>query len=260
MPYGQRHERTLRRRSLALTRALPGAVLALASKCSRNNQAMSDEEIDWSTVRACYGPATSVPSLLRQLASPRPSERSDAISELWGCLCHQGTVYEASAIAVPYLFDAAKKLELPRGDRDQLLALVVHIGLGEDTTWQGYTSWAVVQDCAIAVEALLPDLAAWALEGAPEARTWTLALAAHHPDAWASLGVDATQLMPDVEPATAELVGHAVAGIIPDEGLIEAVLASDTDLRDYYEEVISELPPHRRARRLVLELAVSERL
>lgn len=223
-------------------------------------QAMGDEEIDWSTVQACYGPATSVPALLRQLASPLPSERSDAISELWGCLCHQGTVYEASAIAAPLLFDAAKTLELPRADRDQLLALIVHIGLGEDTTWQGYTQWEVVQDCALAVKALLPDFAAWALEGAREARRWTLALAAQHPDAWASLGVDATQLMPDVDPATAAFVRHAVSGTIPEEALVDAVLASDADLRDYYEEVITELPQHRRARLLVRELAITKRL
>jgi hypothetical protein len=223
-------------------------------------QLMSDEEINWSTVHACYGPATSVPALLRQLASPLPSERSDAISELWGCLCHQGTVYEASAITVPLLFDVAKSRELPRADRDQLLALLVHIGLGEDTTWRGYTPWVVVEDCARAVRALLPDLAAWALEGDPEARRWTLALAAQHPDAWALLGVDATRLMPDVDPATADLVRHAVSGITPEETLVDAVIASDADLRDYYEEVISELPHHQRARRLVLELAVTERL
>lgn len=223
-------------------------------------QHMGLEEIDWSTVQACYGPATSVPTWLRQLASPLQGERSEAISELWGCLCHQGTVYEASAIAVPFLFDAAKTLELPRADRDQLLALVVHIGLGEDTTWQGYTPWAVVQDCAVAVKGLLPDLAAWALQGAAEARTWTLALAAQHPDAWASLGVDATLLMPDLDPATADLARHAVSGTIPEETLIETVLASDDDLRNYYEEVISELPQYQRARRLVLELAITERL
>lgn len=149
---------------------------------------------------------------------------------------------------------------MPRTDRDQLLALVVHIGLGEDTTWRGYTPWEVVQDCAVAVRGLLPDLAAWALEGAPEARTWTLALAAQHPDAWASLGVDATQLMPDIDSATADLVRHAVSGTNPEETLINAVLSTDAGLRDYYEEVIAELPPHRRARVLVLELAMSERL
>lgn len=221
---------------------------------------MSDEAIDWSTVRACYGPATSVPSLLRQLASPLAAERSEAISELWGCLCHQGTVYEASAIAVPILFEAAKSPDMPSGERNQLLALVVHIGLGEDTTWQGYTPWTVVQDCARAVEALLPDLAAWALDGAREARSWALALAAYHPNVWSTLGVDPAQLMPGIDAATADLVRHATSGTIPDDAVFAAVLASDDDLRDYYEEVISELSPDRQSRRLVLELAVTERL
>jgi hypothetical protein len=133
-------------------------------------------------------------------------------------------------------------------------------GLGEDTTWQGYTPWVVVQDCARAAEALLPDLAEWALEGAPEARTWTLALAAHHPVAWASLGLEAAQLMPGVDPAIAALVRHAVSGTIPEQSLIAAVLALDADVRDYYDEVISELPKVRQPRRLVLELAITERL
>ena len=221
---------------------------------------MSGDAIDWSTVQACYGPATAVPSLLSQLASPSARERSGAIGELWGCLCHQGTVYEASALAVPFLYEAAKSLAITRADRNQLLALVVHIGLGEDTTWKGYTSWEVVMSCATAVRALLPDLTAWALEGAPEARRWTLALAAQHPDAWELVSVDATELMPDADPADADLVRHAVSGVVPEPSLIEAVVASDDDLLDYYETVISEVPPAQRARRIVLELAISERL
>jgi hypothetical protein len=221
---------------------------------------MSYEEVDWSTVGACYGPATPVPGLLQQLASPLQRERSDAMAELWGCLCHQGTVYEASAIAAPFLYGAAKAPHLQSGERSQLLALVVHIGLGEDTTWQGYTPWKVVEDCAVAVGALLPDMANWALEGAREARTWTLALAAYHPGAWASLGIDAAQLMPETDAATADLVGAALSGTIPAGGLIASVLALNDDLRDYYEEVISDLPPARQARQLVLELAVTESL
>lgn len=223
-------------------------------------QLVGDGQIDWSGIQACYGPATQVPALLRQLESPLPVERSDAISELWGCLCHQGTVYEASAVAVPLLFDAAKRPEMLSADRDQLLALVVHIGLGEDTTWQGYTPWAVVRDCALAVRALLPYFAAWALDGAPEARRWTLALAAWHPDAWASLEIDALQLMPAVDPATSDLVRHAVSGTVPEEALIDSFLAMNADVRDYYVEVISELPRHRRARQFVLELASTGRL
>lgn len=103
---------------------------------------MSPDGADWSALEACYGPATSVPTLLEQLTSPQADKRSDAISELWGCLCHQGTVSEASAAAVPFLLEAAKSPGLTSREQTQLLELVVHIGLGEDTTWRGYTSWA----------------------------------------------------------------------------------------------------------------------
>ena len=85
---------------------------------------MSADGIDWSDLQACYGPATSVPALLQQLASRQADERSDAISDLWGCLCHQGTVYEASAAAVPFLF-----AELPP-DR-QLRRLVLELAATE---------------------------------------------------------------------------------------------------------------------------------
>lgn len=221
---------------------------------------MSVDAIDWSALHACYGPATSIPALLGQLASPQADKRSDAIAELWGCLCHQGTVYEASAVAVPFLFEAARSSNLTSGERTQLLALMVHIGLGEDTTWQGYTPWEIVQNCADAVEELLPDLTTWALEGGQEALTWTLALAAYHPHAWAEFGVDVDRLVSGLDAATAGLVRHAVSETLPEESLVAAVLSSDDDLRCYYDEVISELPPDRQARRLVLELAVTERL
>lgn len=116
----------------------------------------------------------------------------------------------------------------------------------------------VVQDCARAVEALLPDLAAWALHGSRDTRTWTLALVAYDPDVWASLGVDVAQLLAGLDAATADLVHHAVSGMPVEETLIAPVIAPDDDLRDYYDEAISELPQDQRARRLVLELAVTE--
>ena len=126
---------------------------------------MSFDDPDWASLQAAYGPAKYVPALLHRLNSPSHAERSNAITDLWGCLCHQGTVYEASAVAAPLLLDAAQRPNLSSEERTQLLALVVHIGLGADTTWQGYTSWTVVEDCARAVEALLPELAELALEG-----------------------------------------------------------------------------------------------
>jgi hypothetical protein len=169
-------------------------------------------------------------------------------------------VYEASAYAVPLLFEAAKNPSVTAAERNQLLALVVHIGLGEDTTWRGYTSWKVVQDCAAAVSALVPDFAAWALAGDPEARRWTIALGAYHPEAWASLRMDIAELMPTAEPVVAELVRHAVSVTLPDQGLVDEVVASDDDLGDYYQQVVSELPPATQVRRIVLELAILESL
>ncbi len=67
------------------------------------NSCMGGERADWSALQGCYGPATLVPDLIRQLDSPIPDERSEAIDELWSWLCHQGTVYEASAVATPLL-------------------------------------------------------------------------------------------------------------------------------------------------------------
>ena len=221
---------------------------------------MSIDGPDWASLRAAYGPAKDVPALLDRLTSPSHAERSTAITDLWGCLCHQGTVYEASAVAAPLLLNAARRPNLSSEERTQLLALVVHIGLGADTTWQGYTPWTVVEDCAQAVEALLPKLADLALEGMTEARAWTLALAAYHPDAWAALEADPAKFMPSADTGTAALIRCAVSGTTPEPSVIATVLEGDDELRDYFEEVIGELPPSAHARGLVLELANQGRL
>lgn len=110
------------------------------------------------------------------------------------------------------------------------------------------------------MEALLPKLAELAFEGMNEARAWTLALAAYHPSAWAALGVDAPQLMPSAGTGTVALVRYAVAGTTPEPSVIATVLEENDELRDYYEEGISELPRSGHARDLVLELANEGRL
>lgn len=221
---------------------------------------MSENSVVWSDVSDCFGPATSVPSLLDHLNSSSSAERDAAIVDLWGRLCHQGTVYEASAYAVPLLFEAAQNEIVSDADRNQLLALIVHIGLGDDTTWRGYTSWGVVESCSNAVKHLLPELTALARSGDTEASRWAIALGAYHPEAWAVLGVEASELMRSADPSVAELVHHALSGTEPDQDLIEEVVRSDEDLLDYYEQVVSDHPVETRLRRIVLELAVSERL
>ena len=63
------------------------------------------DAIDWGALKHAYGEASDVPDLLRGLLSADPNIREDAIHELFGNIWHQGTVYSASAAAVPFLFE-----------------------------------------------------------------------------------------------------------------------------------------------------------
>jgi hypothetical protein len=227
---------------------------------SGQNAAMRIDEVDWAGIRACYGPAVEVPGMLAALHSLNPEERNEAIGELWGCLCHQGTVYEASAQSVPFLFEAARTAPLAGVERIQLLGLIVHIGIGEDSCWDGYTSWAEVEQCAKASASVLPALLAWATEGAAEARTWGLALAAYNPSVWAEQGLDPETLLAGSSPEIAHLYRLSITGGDPDQSAIRDLVDGIPDRREYYDEVISELPMNRQVRRIILEIADTELL
>jgi hypothetical protein len=62
------------------------------------------DQVDWSSARHAYGSASDVPALLRAALSLLQDDRETALMALFGELCHQGSVYEASALAVPFLF------------------------------------------------------------------------------------------------------------------------------------------------------------
>jgi hypothetical protein len=68
-----------------------------------------------------------VPELLGELAGTR-EHQEHALYELYGNIWHQGTVYEATAHAVPFL--ARLALSEPAPLRDELLALLAHIANG----------------------------------------------------------------------------------------------------------------------------------
>jgi len=86
------------------------------------------DRIDWSKLTHAYGAATDVPELLRALASPDEDAREHAIYELQGNIWHQGTVYPASAQAVPFLVEL---LNAPRVlGKDAILILLAHLANG----------------------------------------------------------------------------------------------------------------------------------
>src|SRR5579864_5628045 len=66
------------------------------------------DAVPWATLHHAYGPANDTPGLLRRL------ERGDIDETLWeelfSSLAHQGTVYEASAAAAPFLIALTSSL------------------------------------------------------------------------------------------------------------------------------------------------------
>jgi hypothetical protein len=86
------------------------------------------DQIDWSKLKHAYGPASDVPDLLRSLASEDKEDREEAMYELCGNIWHQGTVYEATAPAVPFLLEL---LESPTVlGKEEILFLLAHLANG----------------------------------------------------------------------------------------------------------------------------------
>lgn len=82
------------------------------------------DKIPWDRLEHAYGSAADVPGLLRTLASEAPADRERASWELFGNIHHQGTVYEASAAAVPFLARIAIEAE-PLTDDERAMIIVL---------------------------------------------------------------------------------------------------------------------------------------
>jgi HEAT repeat protein len=86
------------------------------------------DKIDWSKLIHAYGSAADVPDVIRDLASPDPATSRDALSELYGNIWHQGSVYEATAYAVPFLVEVLESA--PHAGRAGILHLLQSIAGG----------------------------------------------------------------------------------------------------------------------------------
>jgi hypothetical protein len=87
------------------------------------------DRIPWHELTHAYGPADDVPDLLRALALPSdPSEEEGPLWQLFGNIWHQGTVYEATSHAVPFLIGLVADPATP--DRTGILNLLASIADG----------------------------------------------------------------------------------------------------------------------------------
>jgi hypothetical protein len=86
------------------------------------------DSVPWDELEHAYGPAMDVPELIRALAAPEAAARAAALDSLYGNIWHQGTVYQATAYAVPFLIELVANPTVP--DREAILVLLVHLANG----------------------------------------------------------------------------------------------------------------------------------
>ena len=84
-------------------------------------------EIPWRDLSHAYGSAGDVPGLQRAIASGDDEAAGDAVHELFGNIWHQGSVYEATEYAVPFLARMAAA-GLACRDLAQLLGCIAESG------------------------------------------------------------------------------------------------------------------------------------
>lgn len=85
------------------------------------------DAVDWRALQVAYGAADAVPGLVRDLLDTNAGRRAAAVEELYATVWHQGTVYEATPVVVPFLtavVTSAAKNDLTRAQVALLLGCI----------------------------------------------------------------------------------------------------------------------------------------
>ncbi|MEJ2252712.1 MAG: hypothetical protein P8Y97_24025, partial [Candidatus Lokiarchaeota archaeon] len=85
-------------------------------------------KIDWKNLEHAYGEASDVPQLIRDLASKDPDLRDHAFYELYGNIYHQGTRYQATPYAIPFIFELIQEPDVP--EKADLIRFTIDLALG----------------------------------------------------------------------------------------------------------------------------------
>ncbi|GAA4953690.1 HEAT repeat domain-containing protein [Actinoplanes utahensis] len=88
------------------------------------------DEVPWAELTHAYGSAADVPEQIRALGSPDPAVRKQAYHDSYGNIFHQGTRYQATAFAVPFLIELLADPSTP--DRAGLLDLLAALAVSYD--------------------------------------------------------------------------------------------------------------------------------
>ena len=173
------------------------------------------DAIDWKSLTHAYGEATDVPDLLRSLLSPNAGQREETIDTLFGSIWHQGTVYPATAAAVPFLYELLAGADVPcKVDVVSLLTAIaeghgyleIHaVGEYGEATWreilakQGKSleeemkrEREEIASVRRAISAGLPQLIPYLQHSEPDIRRYVAVALGNYPE-HADLSVDALQ-------------------------------------------------------------------
>lgn len=102
------------------------------------------DAIHWAGVGHAYGPARDTPDEIRLLRAADPDLRDDALERLTGSICHQGSVYPASATAVPFL--ARLALDPTQPDRPGIIWLLAMLARGASDPSADQTVGRAIRD------------------------------------------------------------------------------------------------------------------
>lgn len=86
------------------------------------------DTIQWGQLNHAYGSADDVPDLIRALAHDDDDIRDKTLYALYGNIWHQGTVYEATSYAVPFLIELLSIDHVTR--KYDILILLAHLADG----------------------------------------------------------------------------------------------------------------------------------
>lgn len=129
--------------------------------------------IDWTDLRHAYGNAGDVPALLHALASDESTVRDEALSGLFSNILHQGTVYSATAAAVPFLYELLSASSVSSKSDVAFLIACIASARAEDSTMHAVRS---------AVSRGLPELLVYLRSGDPEVRAAIAAALGEYPE------------------------------------------------------------------------------
>ncbi|MFE5897084.1 hypothetical protein ACFQ67_06640 [Streptomyces sp. NPDC056488] len=171
----------------------------------------------WASSSHAYGSAEDVPDLLRALTGTDADAADEALSELYGSVLHQGTVYAASAEAAPFLAGIAAA-----GHRTaDVLALLG--GMAESDDECGVAPGAVRAAVAEQLPLLLPLLT----DAGPDVRRTAAWALSHTHAAEAVLPALRARWAEETEPAVRAEVLSGIARLDPGHAAAEAAVALD---------------------------------